>query len=85
MVYRDKTAWQSCHVCYFHAIHSHMGKKEIFPFKNVFFTWFQILFRGHLDTDRDMDSYTVKRKSEAWGGDMLLTKMMCNAARVCRI
>jgi hypothetical protein len=60
-------------------------KKEIFPFKKVFFSCFQIVFRGYLDTDRDTDLYTVKRKYEAWRGDMLLTKKMCRAERAWRI
>ena len=51
-----------------------MRKKEIFPFKNAFFSCLQIVFRGYLGTYRDTDSDTMKRKSEAWGGDMLLTK-----------
>jgi len=59
-----------------------MRKKEIFPFKNAFFSCFQIEFRGYLDTDRDTDSYTIKRKSEAWGEDKLLTKKMSWAERV---
>jgi hypothetical protein len=56
-------------------------KKEISSFKNVFSPCFQIVLIGYLDTDRDTDSYTVKRKSEAWGGDMLLTQKMCRAER----